>query len=211
MTSSRPPEPPYCSPGCRRRHGPQPPRGVLSLVEGARNRGGWPSRGGCQRPRRSSDYRKRAAARVPWQVMHVRPRAKECPVMAVKVYLGGAPGGRSEMTYEEATRSASPLAAFCSFSVSARERRRIWRCSRRTRGCGWKSCWSRRPARGDPSGVQRVKASARIHPCRRLRARPVSSRQARRAGSPGWLGPGGRRPGDRPSWRPGCRPAWACV
>jgi hypothetical protein len=30
---------------------------------------------------------------VPWQVVRIRPRAKGCPVMAVRVYLGGCPGG----------------------------------------------------------------------------------------------------------------------
>jgi hypothetical protein len=34
--------------------------------------------------------------------MHIRPRTKECPVMAVKVYLGGGPPAHSEMTYDEA-------------------------------------------------------------------------------------------------------------
>src|SRR5260221_2563325 len=33
--------------------------------------------------------------------MHVRLCTKDCPVMAVKVYLGGAPAARSEMAYEE--------------------------------------------------------------------------------------------------------------
>jgi hypothetical protein len=32
----------------------------------------------------------------------IRPRAKEFPVMAVKVYQGGPPAGRTEMVYEEA-------------------------------------------------------------------------------------------------------------
>jgi hypothetical protein len=34
--------------------------------------------------------------------MHVRPRAKECPIMAVRVYLGGPPPAHSELTYDEA-------------------------------------------------------------------------------------------------------------
>src|SRR5258708_19850707 len=33
--------------------------------------------------------------------MDVRLCTKDCPVMAVKVYLGGAPAARSEMAYEE--------------------------------------------------------------------------------------------------------------
>jgi len=53
-------------------------------------------------PRRSRDRRQRAAAGVPWQVRHIRPRAKGCPVMAVRVYLGGAPAAHSEMTYDDA-------------------------------------------------------------------------------------------------------------
>jgi hypothetical protein len=44
-------------------------------------------------PRPSRVYRPRAAAGVPWQVVRIRPRAKGCPVMAVRVYLGGCPGG----------------------------------------------------------------------------------------------------------------------
>ena len=48
--------------------------------------------------------------------------------MAIKVYLGCDPAAYSEMTYDEADVQRHRW-RFCSFSVSTRENRRIWRCS----------------------------------------------------------------------------------
>jgi len=69
---------------------------------------------------------------------------KQCPVMAVKVYLGCAQAAHSEMTYDGADAFSVTAGGSCSFNVSTRENRRIWRCSRPARGSTRKSFGSRR-------------------------------------------------------------------
>ena len=117
----------------------------------------------------SAAYRTGTARGVPWHVPNTGTRAKDRQSWLSRSTWAAPRRRKARSHTTKQTHSASPLAAFCSFSDSILEHRRISRSSRQTPGFMRKSSRSdrvrRNPARGIPAGPETDQDSITADPC----------------------------------------------
>ena len=82
--------------------------------------------------------------------------------MAVKVYLGGAPAARGEITYEEADTFSVTAGGFLLIQRQHSGAQKDLAVFAPNAWLRAEVVWEPRQVRADPSGVQRVKLSARF-------------------------------------------------